>query len=83
MVGDSSHRSHSWQGKDYKTIQSSRDSNHLYWHMDTVYHESDECLELMPTPDLPVSSLRSNTVPSDSKQTSHLKSKDDGVQTSN
>lgn len=30
-----------------------------------------------------VSSLRRNTVPSDSKQTSHLKSKDDGVQTSN
>lgn len=30
-----------------------------------------------------VSSLRRNTVPSDSKQTSHLKSKDDDVQTSN
>lgn len=44
--------------------------------MDTVYHEIDECLELMPMPALP------NTVPSDSKQTSHLKSKDDGVQTS-
>lgn len=52
--------------------------------MDTVYHETDECLELMPMPALPnaVSSLHSNTVPSDSKQTSHLKSKDDGVQTS-
>lgn len=53
--------------------------------MDNVYHKIDECLELKPTPALPntVSSLRRNTVPSDSKQTSHLKSKDDGVQTSN
>lgn len=32
-VGDTSHRSHSGQGKDYKTISSSRDSSHLYRHM--------------------------------------------------
>lgn len=36
----------------------------------------------MPALPNAVSSLHSNTVPSDSKQTSHLKSKDDGVQTS-
>lgn len=32
-VGDTSPRSHSGQGKDYKTISSSRDSSHLYRHM--------------------------------------------------
>lgn len=85
MVGESSHRSHSGEEKDYKTISSSRDSSHSYRQMDTVYHEIDECMELMPTPALPnaVSSLDSNTVLSDFKHTAHLKSKDDGVQTSN
>lgn len=85
MVCKSSHRSHSGEGKDYKIISSSRDSSHLYRHMDTVYHEIDECMELMPTPALPNagSSLDSNTVLSDFKHTENLKSKDDGVQTSN
>lgn len=63
IVGYSSHCCHSGQGKDYKIISSSWDSSHLYQQMDTVYHEIDECLGLMPKPAFPnaVSSLHSNT----------------------
>lgn len=36
--------------KKYFNITSSNQSNHVYQHMDPVYHEIDESVELMPIP---------------------------------
>lgn len=36
--------------KEYINITSSKQSNHFYKHMDPVYHEIDESMELMQIP---------------------------------
>lgn len=38
------------QSKKYLTVASSKQSNHFYQHMDPVYHEIDESMEMMQMP---------------------------------
>lgn len=79
-----SHRRTYRENMEYKTISSSRDSNHVYRPMDMVYHEIDECMEMIPTPTFQnvASNLDCNTVPLDLKHQSSLKTKYDDDQTS-
>lgn len=80
---ESSHPRTYRENKEYKTISSSRNSSRLYRPMDIVYHEIDECMEMMPTPTFQnvASKLDCNTVPLDLKHHSSLKRKYDDDQT--
>lgn len=79
-----SHRRTYRENIEYKTISSSRNSNHLYRPMDMVYHEIDECMDMIPTPTFQnvASNLDCQTVPLDLKHQSSIRKKYDDDQTS-